>query len=410
MRLLRSFAALLALALMTATALAKDAPSPQELCDDAQPAALTPMQFEKAEQVLAAGADYRAIFCASAGAVYVDLYESLTPITVNNFVFLARQAYYDNTTFHRVIPDFMAQGGDQTGSGRGGPGYRFIDEPVGFLTFDRPGLLAMANAGPGTNGSQFFITTALTPHLNHKHTIFGDVLVGQDIVEAIRERDPSTATEAGETLQTVLIITDPAEVDNSGVIALEPATQQQVVATFEAFSSSMPPSLPANEETSGLFSSEQIAESLLADLQDDFADFAEKYRHQYRVSVDLENAACETSIYFSSLGYQVDIFADAAAAKAALADDTTRRLLASQGYQHEASSSATYSRDLPTCANEDGLETLSLYTYGRYLVSINVLVAKQILAQAGLTGRAVLEDLALQIEPGFGTIYRPEIR
>ena len=87
----------------------------------------------------------------------------------------------------------MAQGGDPTGTGRGGPGYQFKDEPVGFLTFDRPGLLAMANAGPGTNGSQFFITTAPTPHLNYKHTIFGDVLVGQDVVEAIRERDPNAA-------------------------------------------------------------------------------------------------------------------------------------------------------------------------------------------------------------------------
>ena len=139
---------------------------------------------------------------------------------MNNFVFLAGQSYFDSTTFHRVIPDFMVQGGDPTGTGRGGPGYRFEDEPVGFLIFDRPGLLAMANAGPGTNGSQFFITTVPTPHLNRKHTIFGDVLLGQDIVEAIRERDPSTASESGETLHTVLIITDHAEVDNSDVVAV----------------------------------------------------------------------------------------------------------------------------------------------------------------------------------------------
>ena len=125
------------------------------------------MRFQEAETVLEPDVDYRAIFCTTAGTVYVDLYESLTPMTVNNFVFLAQQGYYDNTTFHRVIPDFMVQGGDPTATGSGGPGYQFGDEPVGFLTFDRPGLLAMANAGPGTNGSQFFITTVpdATPQL-----------------------------------------------------------------------------------------------------------------------------------------------------------------------------------------------------------------------------------------------------
>ena len=206
MRLLRSLIALLTLTGISTFVAAEDAPSPQELCAAAEPSELTSMQFEEAEYVLERDIDYRAIFCTAAGAIYVDLYESLTPITVNNLVFLAGQGYYDGTTFHRVIPDFMAQAGDPTGTGRGGPGYQFKDEPVGFLTFDRPGLLAMANAGPGTNGSQFFITTVPTPHLNYKHTIFGDVLVGQENVEAIRERDPSVATEAGEALHTVLIL------------------------------------------------------------------------------------------------------------------------------------------------------------------------------------------------------------
>ena len=182
--------------------------SPQGLCAGAEPGELTTMQFAEAENVIDQTLDYRAILCTSAGAVYVDLYEKLTPTTVNNFVFLAQLGYYDNTSFHRVIPEFMVQGGDPTATGRGGPGYQFQDEPVGFLTFDRPGLLAMANAGPGTNGSQFFVTTVPTPHLNYKHTIFGDVLLGQDNVLSIRERDPQTASGPGETLQTVLIITD----------------------------------------------------------------------------------------------------------------------------------------------------------------------------------------------------------
>ena len=172
--------------------------SPQALCDAAESSDLAMMQFAQAEQVIDQTLDYRALICTSAGAIYLDLYENLTPITVNNFVFLAEQGYYDNTSFHRVIPDFMAQGGDPTATGRGGPGYQFGDEPVGFLTFDRPGLLAMANAGPGTNGSQFFLTTSPTPHLNYKHTIFGDVLAGQENVLAIRERDPQTASGPGK--------------------------------------------------------------------------------------------------------------------------------------------------------------------------------------------------------------------
>ena len=338
------------------------------------------------------------------------MYESLTPITVNSFLFLAGEGFYDSTTFHRVIPDFMAQAGDPTGSGRGGPGYRFVDEPVGFLTFARPGLLAMANAGPGTNGSQFFITTAPTPHLNHKHTIFGDVLVGQDVVVSIRERDPSAATEPGETLQTVLIISDPAAVDNSNVAEMEPATPEQVAQTFAAFSGGMPPSLPANEESSGSFSSEQVADTVAADLRDDFLEFAARHGHQYRVSVMLENAACEASVYFTSLGYQVDVFADAAAAAAAMSDEFTGRLLASQGFTQDAPGAAVYARSTPTCAGEDGVESVLLYTRGRFLVSIDVLVADQLLAQAGVTGHVVLEDLTRQIEPGFGAIFRPEIR
>ena len=233
---------------------AAQAPTAQELCDAAQPQPLNMMRFQAADPVLGAGVDYRAIFCTSAGAVYVDLYENQTPVTVNNFVFLAQHGYYDNTTFHRVIPNFMAQAGDPTGTGRGGPGYQFRDEPVGFLIFDSPGLLAMANAGPGTNGSQFFITTAPTPHLNHKHTIFGEVLLGQDIVESIRERDPATASEPGETLHTVLIIEDAGEVDDSQVAETIPASLDEVVAAFEAFRDSMPPNLPANPATSGLFS------------------------------------------------------------------------------------------------------------------------------------------------------------
>ncbi len=134
------------------------------------------------------------------GTVVVRLFPDHAPKTVRNFVELAeggrdwtdprtRQTgpakLYDGTIFHRVIPNFMIQGGDPLGTGTGGPGYTFADEFHPDLTFDRPYLLAMANAGPGTNGSQFFITTAPTPHLNRRHTIFGEVVSGSEVVDAI---------------------------------------------------------------------------------------------------------------------------------------------------------------------------------------------------------------------------------
>ena len=127
-------------------------------------------------------------------------------MTVNNFVFLAREGFYNDTTFHRVLEGFMAQAGDPTGTGSGGPGYQFEDEIVPNLTFDRPGLLAMANAGPGTNGSQFFITFAPTDWLNGMHTIFGEVIEGQDVLNQITLRDPGQPTDvAADKLYTVLI-------------------------------------------------------------------------------------------------------------------------------------------------------------------------------------------------------------
>ena len=128
---------------------------------------------------------YTARLKTGKGDIVVELFADKTPKTVNNFVFLAREGYYDNTTFHRVIKPFMIQGGDPTGTGRGGPGYQFADEFHKDLRHDAPGILSMANAGPNTNGSQFFITVAATPHLNNRHTIFGKVVDGQDVADAI---------------------------------------------------------------------------------------------------------------------------------------------------------------------------------------------------------------------------------
>ncbi|MEJ5309642.1 MAG: peptidylprolyl isomerase [Anaerolineae bacterium] len=139
------------------------------------------------------------------GNIVVELYADKALLTVNNFVFLAREGFYDNTTFHRVIEGFMAQAGDPTGTGTGGPGYKFADEFDPNLKFDGAGVLAMANAGANTNGSQFFITFASTPWLDGKHTIFGKVIEGLDVLFSISPRDPQTATTPGDLIKTIRI-------------------------------------------------------------------------------------------------------------------------------------------------------------------------------------------------------------
>jgi peptidyl-prolyl cis-trans isomerase B (cyclophilin B) len=123
------------------------------------------------------------------GTIELELAPKSAPQTVNNFVFLAREGFYDGVRFHRVIPDFMIQGGDPTGTGRGGPGYKFGDEFSGNPLKHETGVISMANAGPNTNGSQFFITHSPQPHLNGKHTVFGRVVKGQEVVDAIRPDD-----------------------------------------------------------------------------------------------------------------------------------------------------------------------------------------------------------------------------
>jgi peptidyl-prolyl cis-trans isomerase B (cyclophilin B) len=140
---------------------------------------------------------YTATFTTSRGTIVCELFAKDAPKTVNNFVFLARDKFYDGTVFHRVIPDFMVQGGDPTGTGRGGPGYRFEDETRDNPNRHKRGTLSMANAGPNTNGSQFFITHVPTDWLDGKHTVFGKVLTGQEIVDG---------TQQGDTLVSVTIV------------------------------------------------------------------------------------------------------------------------------------------------------------------------------------------------------------
>jgi peptidyl-prolyl cis-trans isomerase B (cyclophilin B) len=151
---------------------------------------------------------YMATFKTSRGDIRITLFTDKAPNTVNNFIFLARDGFYDGTTFHRVIEDFMVQGGDPTGTGRGGPGYKFNDEKSALgMRHDGPGVLSMANAGPNTNGSQFFLTHVATPWLDGKHAVFGKVADKEslDVLMKIRVRDPMSDPQPGDSLDTVTI-------------------------------------------------------------------------------------------------------------------------------------------------------------------------------------------------------------
>jgi cyclophilin family peptidyl-prolyl cis-trans isomerase len=140
---------------------------------------------------------YSATMVTSKGTMVIALDPIAAPIAANNFVFLARYHYFDGIVFHRIIPGFVLQGGDPTGSGRGGPGYRFVDELPAAGRYEL-GSLAMANAGPNTNGSQFFITHVATDWLDGKHTVFGQVLKGQDVVNAVQQGDTLTSVTITE--------------------------------------------------------------------------------------------------------------------------------------------------------------------------------------------------------------------
>lgn len=147
------------------------------------------------EMVIDPQGTYRAVIETDRGTIEIDFYPEHAPKTVNNFVFLAKEGFYDDISFHRVINDFMVQGGDPTGTGRGGAGYRFDDEVKGNPLKHETGSLSMANAGPNTNGSQFFITHSPQPHLDGKHTVFGKVTMGQKVVNAIKQGDTMIKVE-----------------------------------------------------------------------------------------------------------------------------------------------------------------------------------------------------------------------
>ena len=174
----------------------------------AQPFTTEPIRsFSEPCKILLEGKDYRAVITTNRGAILVDLFQDRAPLTVNNFVFLALNHYYDGITFHRVLEDFMAQTGDPTGTGTGGPGYTFSDEFHPDLTHDGPGVLSMANAGPNTNGSQFFITFTATPWLDNRHAVFGKVIEGEDALASLTRIDPTNPSgEKPDYIQTIQIL------------------------------------------------------------------------------------------------------------------------------------------------------------------------------------------------------------
>ena len=338
----------LIIVMMSTTALAQDdlSGTPDAICESALPVE-DPESRDYAAQpelTLETGVDYHAIFCTGAGAIYIDLFENYTPITVNNFVALANDGYYNNTNFHRVLESFMAQGGDPTNSGMGGPGYQFADEFPRFLTFDRPGLLAMANSGPGTNGSQFFITTSLPDWLNYNHTIFGEVVDGYDNVLNIELRDPQGAVDGdGTELSTVIIITDPSAVEVDAEMAMtEPADAETIVDALAPLTAELPEELAVDEATSGVFDTETVVAAVPEDIQEDYATFLADNGHQYRAGSGVNNVGCSDEVFFTTLSYSVDAFDSAESAAAVYDDPFLATLNEAEGFSGEGRSEETW--------------------------------------------------------------------
>ncbi|NWG18535.1 MAG: peptidylprolyl isomerase [Chloroflexi bacterium] len=393
---------------------AQDALTPTDICAGAVPAEDPANRtFTQPEDVLEPGVDYRAVLCTEVGPVYVDLFEELTPITVNSFVFLAQQGYYNNTTFHRVIADFMAQGGDPTGTGSGGPGYQFQDELVGFLTFDVPGWLAMANAGANTNGSQFFITTAPTTHLDFQHTIFGEVLEGQETVTAIELRDPATATEDGTALQTVVIVTDPASVKTTYEDAAT-ATQEEVLAAFEGMKETITPDIEQllKQETVTL-TTEEVAAAAPESAREVYAAFLENYGHEYRITNSVTNVGCDLeNIVFGLVGYTLDSFADSTAAAAALADPALAERLTAEGYVSQDSAELTFPlfTRTDTACDKEMVRGLTFWQRGHFIATAEITIPADN-PNVEFLDQALVQFVGIRIyEPVLAEILRPEIR
>lgn len=401
-----------ALFVLPLTVFAQDAQTPDALCAAALPAAdPATREYDAApDTVIEPGIDYRAIFCTSAGPVYIDLLENETPLTVNNFVFLAQEGYYNNTTFHRVIESFMAQGGDPTATGTGGPGYQFEDEFVGFLHFDRPGWLAMANAGPGTNGSQFFITTTETPHLDYMHTIFGEVIEGQANAEAIELRDPASATTRGTTLDTVLIVTDPASVTTTYEAPIA-ATEDELQAVITQIADEVPAPLSAEAEQSGIFTSAIVTAGVAESAREAFSTVLDDNGFQYRAQISVANSGCDLEqAPYTLIRYTLDTYADRESAAAALSSGVYAQAAEAAGYaiapEFDGLTNPVYTQAVTACETES-VDAITQWQRGQYVVTARATLPTSSAQFANL----YLTDLISQIfERYFSTALRAQLR
>ena len=217
MKPLQPFFALLTISLLLSTACGGSTPEPTVAPTSSPPA--TVAKVTQVEMKMLSPGDnarppvgaldtsktYTATFKTDKGEFKILLFDDEAPLTVENFINLATIGFYEGTMFHRVIPDFMAQGGDPLGTGTGGPGDQFQDDFHASRQHDKPGVLSMANSGPGTNGSQFFITFTPTPHLDGMHSVFGEVVEGLDDALNITTRDPGTAQTRGDVITKIII-------------------------------------------------------------------------------------------------------------------------------------------------------------------------------------------------------------
>ncbi len=406
-----------------AQAQAQDGPlTPAALCEAATPAE-SPAErtFAAAEDVLQDGVDYLAVFCTAAGPVLVDLYEGRAPITVNSFVFLAQSGYFNNTNFHRVIPSFMAQAGDPTNTGSGGPGYQFEDEVFDDLVFDRPGLLAMANAGPGTNGSQFFITTVPTDWLNGAHTIFGEVLAGQANVDSIRTRDPQQSLEPGTLLETVLII-EGAENVAVEEEAFEPVTDAAIAAAQETldfyvntmlnrfgapFGEALGDTFTPVAEAGGLLDTDAVVASAEGG-QAAAADYLASNNHAYSLAGLYANESCELdALPIYTLGFRMDVYPTAEDAAAALDDPALGELQAAQGFEAYAGEFPlpypAYTRPVTACEQEM-IEARIFVQRGRLVMQHSMVVTADNADIAAFLPEAFSMPM---VEDGLADVLRP---
>jgi len=358
-----------------------DAPTAQALCEAAAPEAPAAREFAQAEDVLQAGADYWAVLCTDAGPIVVDLLQDEAPITVNNFVFLAQQGYYNDTTFHRVLPGFMAQGGDPTGSGAGGPGYEFADETANGLTFDRAGLLAMANAGPNTNGSQFFITYAPTPWLDGNHTIFGRVVQGMSEAELLTRRNPEEMPQFdGSALRAVLILEDSSEVQ------VTPDAAPDIAHIQAMLENNIIPQLSEqfilSAEASHAYDLDAEAQSWAAADGEDLAAYLRGYlgEHGFQGSAALHYAllACDPAMPIWGLSLQVYDYGTEGAGDAVTADDARADGLVAFGAYQSQTAVEGLGRVFQRAASDQTCGSGTQYRleipYGRYALVVEMTV------------------------------------